>query len=108
MRHCQQALILATSNKSLSHVLRAGKEMRACLELKVKLETEKSKSVLSGSTGHQERRRGDAEIAIRILQKICWYTKGFHPLKIWQLKTLHDKVMDLAQSKYRRMKSGGR
>lgn len=99
IRHCEQTLIRATSTKNLSHVMRALKEIRACLELKVKLETEKPRSVLSGSGGHQVGRLGDAEISIRMLQKICWYTKGFHPLKIWQLKTLHDTVMDLVQSK---------
>jgi hypothetical protein len=98
MRHCEQTLIQAKSSKNLSHITRALKEVRACLELKVKLETEKPRNVSSASSGHQGRKLGDAEISIRVLQKICWYTRGFHPLKIWQLKTLHDTVMDLAQS----------
>jgi hypothetical protein len=34
-----------------------------------------------------------------MLQRVCWYTDGFQPLKIWLLKTLHDRVMNLAQSK---------
>lgn len=99
MRHCEQTLIQATSTKNLSQVLRALKEIRACLELKVKLGTGKPRNVLSVSSDHQGRRLGDAEISIRMLQRICWYTKGFHPLKIWQLKTLHDMVMDLVQAK---------
>jgi len=99
MRHCEQALIQATSTKNLSHVIRALKEIRACLELKVKMEAEKPRSALSGASGPQRHRLGDAEIGIRMLQRICWYTRGFDPLKIWQLKTLHDMVMDLVQSK---------
>ncbi len=86
IRQCEQTLIRATSTKNVSHVMRTLKEIRACLELKVKLETEKPRGVLSGSSSHQGPRLGDADISIRMLQKICWYTKGFHPLKIWHLK----------------------
>jgi hypothetical protein len=49
MKHCEQTLIQARSTKNLSHVLRSLKEIRACLELKAKLETQKPTSVLLGS-----------------------------------------------------------
>jgi hypothetical protein len=94
----QPAARVCNSSKD-SQVLRLLKEIRACCELKGKLEAQKPRSVLSNSSGHEGRRLRDAEISIRILQKICWYTRGFEPLKILQLKILHDRVMSLVQSK---------
>ena len=86
----------ACNSSKDSHVLRSLKEIRARL---AKLETQKPRSVLSGSSDHQEPRLGRAEVIIKMLQMVCWYTDGFQPLKIWLLKTLHDRVMNLAQSK---------
>ena len=91
----QPAARVCNSTKN-SDVLRLLKEIR---EVKAKLKTQKPKGVLSGSSNLQERRLGDAEICIKVLQNVCCYTRGFDPWKVWQLKTVHDMVMDLVQSK---------
>jgi len=91
----QPAARACNSTKDLN-VLRLLKEIR---EVKAKLETQKPRGVLSGSSGHEVRRLGDAEICIKALQNVCRYTRGFNPWKFWQLKTVHDMVMDLVQSK---------
>ena len=90
MRRCEQALIQPTASGDFGQVLRVVKELRSCLELRVKLEAQKSRDV-SSVPAHQPRRTlGNAELSIRSLQKICCLTRDFHPLKLWQLKTLHD------------------
>jgi hypothetical protein len=33
------------------------------------------------------------------IKLVCFLTRGFHPLKPWQLKTLQDQVMSLVPSK---------
>jgi hypothetical protein len=99
MGHCERALIQATATKNFSCIIRAVKEIRACLELKVELEKEKQRNASSESRNQESRPLGDAELKIKMLQRICSWTKGFHPLKIWQLKMLHDEVMNLVQSK---------
>lgn len=81
MKHCEQTLIQATSTKNLSHVLCSLKEIRACLELKAKLETQKPTSVLSGSGDHQRRELGDVEIGIRVLQKGLLVYQRFPPVE---------------------------
>jgi hypothetical protein len=99
MRRCEQALIHPTASGDFCQVVRVVKEIRSCLELRVKLEAQKSRDV-SSVPAHQPRRAlGDAELSIRSLQKVCCLTRGFHPLKLWQLKTLHDQVMSLVPSK---------
>ncbi len=56
----------ACNSSKDSHVLRSLKEIRARL---AKLETQKPRSVLSGSSDHQEPRLGPAEVIIKMLQK---------------------------------------
>jgi hypothetical protein len=56
-----------------SHVLDLLKGM---LELKPKRETQKPRSVLSGPS-HEDDDLRETESSIRMLQKICWYPKGF-------------------------------
>jgi hypothetical protein len=48
---------------------------------------------------NQSLERRDTEISIRMLQRICWYTRAFQPSRIFYLKTLHNKVMTLVESK---------
>jgi len=98
MRRCEQALIQETGSSDFSQVLRAVKVLRSCLELRVKLEAQKGRDVFSVSAHQPRRPVGDAELSIRSLQKICFLTRGFHPLKLWRLKTLHDQVMSLVPS----------
>jgi hypothetical protein len=99
MRRCEQALIQETASRDFGQVLRVVKELCSCLELRVKLETQKSRDVFAVPAHQPRRALGDAELSIRSLQKICRLTRGFHPLKLWQLKTLHDQVMSLVPSK---------
>jgi hypothetical protein len=79
-----------------SHVLDLLKRM---LELKANRETKKPRSAISDSSNPQGRRLGEAELCIYMLQKVCWYTRDFSLWKISQLKTLHDRAMDLVKSK---------
>jgi hypothetical protein len=99
MRRCEQALIQETESGDFGQVLRVVKELRSCLELRVKLEAQKSRDVFAVPAHQPSRALGDAELSIRSLQKLCRLTRGFHPLKLWQLKTLHDQVMCLVPSK---------
>jgi uncharacterized membrane protein YccC len=99
MRRCEQALMQETGSGDFCHVLRVAKELGSCLELRVKLEAQKSRDVPSVPTYQPRRAQGDAECNIRILQRVCFLTRGFHPLKLWQLKALHDQVMSLIPSK---------
>jgi len=55
MRRCEQALIRATASGDFGQVLRVVKELRSCLELRVKLEGQKGRDVLS-VPAHQPRR----------------------------------------------------
>src|ERR1700752_490867 len=90
MRRCEQTLIQETGSGDFGQVLRVVKELRSCLELRVKLEAQKSRDD-SSVPAHQPRRTlGNAKLSIRSLQKICCLTRDFHPLNLWQLKTLHD------------------
>jgi hypothetical protein len=98
MRRCEQALIQETGTGDFCRVLRVVKEIRSCLELRVKLEAQKRRDVPSVPTYQPRPALGDAELSIRSLQRICSLTRGFNPLKLWQLKTLHDQVMSLVPS----------
>jgi hypothetical protein len=99
MRRCEEALIQETASGDFGQVLRVIKELRSCLELRVKLEAQKIRDVSFVPADQPRRALGDAELSIRTLQRICRWTRGFHPLKLWQLKTLHDQVMSLLPSK---------
>jgi hypothetical protein len=99
MRRCEEALIQETASGDFGQVLRVIKELRSCLELRVKLEAQKSRDVFAVPAHQPRRALGDAELSIRSLQKLCRLTRGFHPLKLWQLNTLHDQIMSLVPSK---------
>jgi len=99
MRRCEQALIQETGSGDFGQVLRVVKELRSCLELRVKLEAQKRRDVSSVPAYQPRDALRDAERNIRTLQGICRLTRGFHPLKLWQLKTLQDQVMSLVPSK---------
>jgi len=99
MRRCEQALIQETESGDFGQVLRVVKELRSCLELRVKLEAQKSRDVFAVPAHQPRPALGDAELTIRSLQKLCRLTRGFHPLKLWQLKTLHDQILSLVPSK---------
>jgi hypothetical protein len=99
MRRCEQALIQETGSADFCQVLRVVKELRSCLELRVKLEAQKRRDISSVPAYQPRDALGDAERNIGTLQGICRLTRGFHPLKLLQLKTLHDRVMSLVPSK---------
>jgi|ERR1700756_1412963 hypothetical protein len=48
MRRCEEALIQETASGDFGQVLRVIKELRSCLELRVKLEAQKSRDVFAG------------------------------------------------------------
>ena len=71
MRRCEQALTQQTASGDFGQMLRVVKEMRSCLELRVKLEAHKSREVFSVPAHQPWRALGDAELSIRTLQKVC-------------------------------------
>ena len=80
--------------------MRVIRELRGYLELKCKLEAEQRKH--RGNAADLQRQRphvSDEELSIRSLQYLQDRTRGFHPLKIWQLKAMYDVVTKLAQAK---------
>ena len=99
MRRCEQALTQQTASGDFGQVLRVVKEMRSCLELRVKLEAQTRRDVSSVPAYQPRDALGDAGRNIKSLQWLCRLTRGFHPLKLWQLKALHDQVMSLLPSK---------
>jgi hypothetical protein len=100
IRHCEEAVSEAGADKKLPAALRAIRELRAYLELKCKLESEAEKHERRAQEWHrQESRISDEEASLRLLNRLYWNTKGFHPLKIWQLKNMFESTTRLAQAK---------
>jgi len=76
------------------------RELRGYLELKCKLEAEQRKHGGNATDSQRQRpQRSDEELSIRFLENLQLSTKGFHPLKIWQLKAMYDLVTKLVQAK---------
>jgi hypothetical protein len=81
MRRCEQALIQETGSGDFGQVLRVVREIRSCLELRVKLEAQKTRDVFAVPAHQPRRAPGDAELSIRSLQKLCCLTERFSPLE---------------------------
>jgi hypothetical protein len=100
IQHCEGVIGQARADKKLPAALRAIRELRAYLELKCKLESEARKHEGRAQEWHQQKSRiSDEEVSLRVLNRLYWNTKGFHPLKIWQLKTMFESTTRLAQAK---------
>lgn len=105
IRHCEAAVSQAQADKNLPGLLRALKELRAYLELTAKFEEEALKNEgRATDTDPQKPQKqsppaSEEEISLRALNNLYWFTKGFHPLKIWQLKNMFQSLSRLAQAK---------
>jgi hypothetical protein len=100
MGQCESALNQAQASKNLPGILRASKELRACVELKHKLETAERKESGRNRAGQEPKQRmSDDEFYLGVLQDLYRNTKEFHPLKIWQLKSMYETVAKLVQAK---------
>jgi len=101
LRLCERNLLRALDGTNVSTVYKALKETRACLQLWAEVIPTTRTSVRATFTSADQisPKLGDDEVSIRTLQKVCGYTKGFDPLKLWQLRIVHDQVMDLVQAR---------
>lgn len=100
IRHCESALSQAQANKNLPGGMRAIRELRGYFELKCKLQAEERKNVRPVRDGQPRKHTmSGEEFCLQRLAILCWRTKEFNPLKIWQLKTMHDTVTKLVQAK---------
>jgi hypothetical protein len=100
IRYCENALSEAQAHKDLPGVIRAIRELRGYFELKCKLQAEERKNALPVRDGQQQKRQvSNEEFYLQSLNHLCWRTKEFHPLKIWQLKAIHDTVTKLVKAK---------
>jgi hypothetical protein len=100
IRCCENALSQAQADKNLSGVMRAIRELRGYFELKCKLLAEERRNLPPVKVGQQQTyKMSTEESCILRLQILYERTRNFNPLKIWQLKQMHDKVMKLVQAK---------
>lgn len=97
MAECEAALMEAKGRKDVRQLLRILKEMRGFCELKTKMEAAERRIIPAPSQQRVAYTREEGDL--RFLCSMCWKTRNFDPLRLWQLKTLHDKVLSLSEAK---------